>query len=154
MDSPPPSRELLPHDQRIRQAQIRDKLRGLGLHIPLPIDSFYADDRFSWQQWEDMHLFRFDQVQLRRAEASGRVRKRAPDAKQQQQGFRMPGAPMWIGRALACREKITPSWYKVGLIIVGLAEGDYEWPEVVNAAWAVGQIYRREYGTVRWQDRR
>jgi hypothetical protein len=153
MDAFPEPRELTLHQQRIRQSQIRDKLRSLSRHIPLPVDSFYERGEFSEQQWGDMHLFRVDQVLLTGAEASGHVRKRAPDMKSSKDGFRMPGAPMWIGRALACREKMTPAHFRVARIIVGLASGDYEWPQVVNAAWEVGQIYRGEVGTVRWRDR-
>ena len=106
------------HDQRVRQAQIREKLRILLLDRPLLLDHYYLGGSLNPWQWDAGHLFREARLLLIESRARGQVRKRAPDLKPRKQaGFSM--LPVSIEKTLALERWLEPDYLTWCLGLIG-----------------------------------
>jgi hypothetical protein len=152
MDSLPPSRALLPHDQRIRQSQIRDKLRGLHSTATLPVDRLYMAGELERPGWDAAHLFREDRVALVEARSRGHVRKHAADAKPRKAGFSM--RQIELERALLCERQMTVECFTWALVLIGETQGEVEPEQARRTCWELRQMYEGGHGSMRWKDGR
>jgi hypothetical protein len=128
------------HDQRVRQAQIREKLRILLLDRPLLLDFYYLSGSLNPWQWDAGHLFREARLLLVESRSRGQVRKRADDGKPRKlTGFSM--LPVAIERTLALERWIDPDYLDSLLGLIGEKQIRVELPQAQRSLTALAEWY-------------
>lgn len=128
------------HDQRTRQAQIRDKLRILLLDRPLLLDLYFLGGNLNAWQWDAGHLFREARLLLVEARSRGQVRKRAADAKPRKlTGFSM--LPVSLEKTLALERWLEPDYFTWCLGLIGELGVEVTVPQAQRALTALAEFY-------------
>lgn len=145
------------HDERIRQRDIRGRLRATRAEHERPIDRLYERGEITERAWNVAVQFSYD----RRSFLEARARSATKAARQAQEprrgrppkatGFNMAGVAS--DRAERISKIMSSERYSDLLVLIGEIDGEVDTDKAVWTLNELESIYEGGAATLRWEDR-
>lgn len=130
------------HEQRIRQARVRERIRGLKLERQLLLDMYFEGGSLSHWQWTAGHLFREDRLAYLEARARGHVRKSLPDDARPRKAVGYNMQTKGIERAnQIINHRLTPQYLEWALGLIGEKMIRVEIAQAQNVTVELAEFY-------------